>query len=229
MIQAQGESGEVIDQYNDHVRMQNRVTVAVSESPQVVAKAFDDKQDELTAYLTDAALLNTQFDSEGIALYRTGDAFRVKVMACKQSRLALDDVHIGIIIKRNDGVQCFGVSTVLDGVSLSIPTDENTLGVVYEIPTLSLLSGQYSLEIWLIDNGNGGFVGHIIKENIYYFTPLIENQYVVYILILFTFVFFKKLTLMNSDSSYQVCAFINGVMSKTYPIASTYWVVKCQK
>ena len=43
---------------------------------------------------------------------------------------------------------------------------------------------------WLIDNGNGGFVGRVINENIYYFTPLIENQYIIYILILLTFVFF---------------------------------------
>ena len=43
---------------------------------------------------------------------------------------------------------------------------------------------------WLIDNGNGGFVGREINENIYYFTPLIENQYVIYILILLTIVFF---------------------------------------
>ena len=32
--------------------------------------------------------------------------------------------------------------------------------------------------------------GQIIKENIYYFTPLIENQYVIYSLILLTIVFF---------------------------------------
>jgi len=43
---------------------------------------------------------------------------------------------------------------------------------------------------WLIDNGNGGFVGQAIRENIYYFSPLIENQYVVYSLILLTIVFF---------------------------------------
>ena len=32
--------------------------------------------------------------------------------------------------------------------------------------------------------------GRAIKENIYYFTPLIENQYVIYVLILLTIVFF---------------------------------------
>ena len=38
--------------------------------------------------------------------------------------------------------------------------------------------------------GNGGFVGRILRENIYYFTPLIENLYVIYSLLLLTIIFF---------------------------------------
>tara|TARA_B100001123_G_scaffold123719_1_gene144111 strand:- start:888 stop:3014 length:2127 start_codon:yes stop_codon:yes gene_type:complete len=48
----------------------------------------------------------------------------------------------------------------------------------------------YNDSFWLIDNGNGGFVGKAVKDNIYYFTPLIENQYVVYCLILLTIISF---------------------------------------
>jgi len=48
----------------------------------------------------------------------------------------------------------------------------------------------YNDSFWLIDNGNGGFIGRIIKENIYNFTNLFENQYVVYCLALLTFIFF---------------------------------------
>ena len=48
----------------------------------------------------------------------------------------------------------------------------------------------YNDSFWLVDNGNGGFVGHTINKNIYYFTPLIENQYVIYSLILLTIIFF---------------------------------------
>jgi len=54
----------------------------------------------------------------------------------------------------------------------------------------TVLNIFYNNSFWLIDNGNGGFVGHAIKENIYYFAPLIENQYVIYSLILLTIVFF---------------------------------------
>ena len=43
---------------------------------------------------------------------------------------------------------------------------------------------------WLIDNGNGGFVGQLIKENFYIFGNLFENQYVVFSLLFLSSVFF---------------------------------------
>ena len=48
----------------------------------------------------------------------------------------------------------------------------------------------YNDSFWLIDNGNSGFVGLIFKENIYRFTPLIENYYIVLVLGLLTLTFF---------------------------------------
>jgi len=54
----------------------------------------------------------------------------------------------------------------------------------------TVLNIFYNNSFWLIDNGNGGFIGYSIKKNIYYFTPLIENQYVIYSLILLTIIFF---------------------------------------
>jgi len=62
--------------------------------------------------------------------------------------------------------------------------------LVYIILGTTVLNTFFNDSFWLIDNGNGGFVGRQIKENIYYFTPLIENQYVIYSLSLFTIVFF---------------------------------------
>jgi len=59
--------------------------------------------------------------------------------------------------------------------------------IVFGTTVLNIL---YNDSFWLIDNGNGGFVGSAIKENIYYFTPLVENKYVIYSLILLTIVFF---------------------------------------
>lgn len=152
IVKMQGDSTEVIDCYNDHVRVQNRVSVAVPVSGSIATPVVTDTDDDgtLTANLTEATLLDVTYDMNSKPLYRTGDRFAVKVMAQVQPSIALDDVHIGIIIKRNDNVQCFGVSTVLDGKQLFHVTGR-VYGVTYEIPHLTLLSGQYSLEIWLID------------------------------------------------------------------------------
>ena len=62
--------------------------------------------------------------------------------------------------------------------------------LVYIILGTSVLNILYNNSFWLIYNGNGGFVGRIIKENIYYLTPLIENEYVVYSFVLFSIIFF---------------------------------------
>ena len=48
--------------------------------------------------------------------------------------------------------------------------------LIYIIFGTIVLNTLYNDSFWLIDNGNGGFVGQAIKENIFYFTPLIENQ-----------------------------------------------------
>lgn len=151
IVRMQGRSAEVIDFYNDHVRQQNRVAVAVSETTSTMKPVPPADEASLTAYLTEATLLDVTFDTHARPLYRTGDRFAAKVVAHVQVSLALDDVHIGIIIKRNDGVQCFGVSTILDSKQLFHIVDRQ-FGVVYEIPHLTLLSGVYSLEIWLIDS-----------------------------------------------------------------------------
>ena len=60
----------------------------------------------------------------------------------------------------------------------------------YLIFGTTVLNIFYNNSFWLIDNGNGGFVGRAIKENIYYFTPLIENHYVIYIFTTLTIIFF---------------------------------------
>ena len=62
--------------------------------------------------------------------------------------------------------------------------------LIYIVFGTTVLNIFYNDSFWLIDNGNGGFVGREIKENIYYFSPLMENQYVIYSLVLLTIIFF---------------------------------------
>jgi len=75
---------------------------------------------------------------------------------------------------------------------------------IYIIFGTTVLNIFYSDSFWLIDNGNGGFVGRTIKESIYYFTPLIENQYVIYSLIFLSFVFFILSLSMKTNEIIKV-------------------------
>ena len=62
--------------------------------------------------------------------------------------------------------------------------------IVYIIFGTFVLNNLLNDSFWLIDNGNGGFIGRVIKENIYYFSYLNDNQNVTYFFAFFTIVFF---------------------------------------
>jgi len=62
--------------------------------------------------------------------------------------------------------------------------------LIYVISGTTFINISFNDSFWLIDNGNSGFIGRIIKENIYSFINLIEYQYLIYCLILLTIVFF---------------------------------------
>ena len=62
--------------------------------------------------------------------------------------------------------------------------------LIYIIFGTIFLNIFYNNSFWLIDNGNGGFVGNIIKEKIYYLTPLIENEYIAYSFLIISILFF---------------------------------------
>ena len=62
--------------------------------------------------------------------------------------------------------------------------------LIYIFSGTSALNMSHNDSFWLIDNGNGGFVGSSIKENVYYLTPLIQNDYVINGLIVLTIIFF---------------------------------------
>ena len=62
--------------------------------------------------------------------------------------------------------------------------------IIYIISGTVFTNILFNNSYLLIDNGNGGFVGNIVKENIYNFFPLIEYKYTSYLLILLTIIFF---------------------------------------
>ncbi|MGH7429199.1 MAG: Wzt carbohydrate-binding domain-containing protein, partial [Candidatus Methylomirabilaceae bacterium] len=56
-------------------------------------------------------------------------------------------VHVGIIINRNDAVQCFGTGTHFSRVE---PPPRSGVACLL-LPKLSLLSGEYDLSVYLLD------------------------------------------------------------------------------
>ena len=62
--------------------------------------------------------------------------------------------------------------------------------ISYTIFGSTFINIFYNNSFWLIDNGNGGFLGRIIKENFYSLTNLTENQYIFFSLLLLTITFF---------------------------------------
>lgn len=88
-------------------------------------------------------------DEPDLPGYRTHTAFAVEV-TLQTAGMALEDLHVGIVLRRNDDVQCFGISTLHDGFRLENSAD-GSARVCFSIPQLPLLSGRYCLEVWLID------------------------------------------------------------------------------
>jgi DNA segregation ATPase FtsK/SpoIIIE, S-DNA-T family len=62
--------------------------------------------------------------------------------------------------------------------------------IIYIIFSTTLINIFSNDSFWLIDNGNGGFVGRITKENIYIFLGPIENKYISFILLITSIIFF---------------------------------------
>ncbi len=77
-----------------------------------------------------------------------------------------------------------------------------------------VLNTLYNDSFWLIDNGNGGFVGQAIKENIFYFAPLIQNQYVIFCFVLFTIIFFILSLSIKLDEIMKILLFPFVVIKK---------------
>ncbi len=53
----------------------------------------------------------------------------------------------------------------------------------------------FNSSFWLLDNGNSGFVGELVYNFIYKYTPLIESQYTSFALVALTIIFF----ILSSD------------------------------
>ncbi|MEA3275429.1 MAG: ABC transporter ATP-binding protein, partial [Pseudomonadota bacterium] len=151
-VRLHSDAGSTVDAYQDFLRAKNgdRRSDAPPTTTQAPPAVQTAAAQTLPAELLDVTLLDFEEGPDGQPLYRTHRPFRVRVR-CRVNSVSPDDVYVGIVIRRNDEVQCYGVSTAFDGQAL-VRLDGSEYGIVYEIERLPLLSGQYGLEIWLIDS-----------------------------------------------------------------------------
>lgn len=131
-----GDAQTVVDAYQDYVRGKNGEGVA-----ERAISSFQHKGIAGSAALLDVKLNRNTF--------QTHDPFSVTVHAqCGNHPLA--DIHVGVVIRRNDDIQCYGISTLHDNVAMQ-QVNHETVAAKFVIDRLPLLSGEYCLEVWLID------------------------------------------------------------------------------
>ncbi len=139
-----GDAQTVVDAYQDDIRARN----AVGADPRVCPLHCHDQSGE-GAHGGAPLLVSVTLNHNN---FRTHDPFRLSIQASHGDR-PLADVHVGIVIRRNDDVQCYGISTLHDGVQMQ-PLADGIVAAEFVIERLPLLSGDYCLEVWLID-GSG--------------------------------------------------------------------------
>lgn len=130
-VRMQGGAQMVVDAYQDAVRGRDGEQRVVNTGKSVGGSP---------------QLLNVSLNQ---ASFQTSDPFSIHIRASQGNR-PLADVHVGIVIRRNDDVQCYGISTWHDGVQMQAVGD-GEVAATFVIDRLPLLSGEYCLEIWLID------------------------------------------------------------------------------
>lgn len=141
-IMAYGDSATVVGDYQDYVRSRQGATPA----GQRISADVDAVSD---VYLREVSLEGGVDTAEGAPLFRHGDHLAINVRAEIGTHSA-DDVHIGLVLIRNDGLQVYGVSTLIDRCGL-LPIEGSVHGIRLLFDPLMLLSGDYALEAWLID------------------------------------------------------------------------------
>ena len=88
--------------------------------------------------------------------------------------------------------------------------------LIYTISSSTFFSIFYNSSFWLIDNGNGGFVGEIIKENVYILKSLSDNQYLAITLLLISILFFILSLNLKLKEMSKVLILLLKMIEKTF-------------
>ena len=91
--------------------------------------------------------------------------------------------------------------------------------IVYIFFGTTFINLTFNESFLLIDNGNGGFIGRLIKENIYNFFPLINNDYLIYIFSAITLIFFILSLSFKLNEIIKILTIPYNIIRKIYFIA----------
>ncbi len=131
-----GDASEVVDSYMDAMRER--------------AKAAEAEDVAVVAHSAGASFLHIEFADAGKSDYACGEPLALRI-AIDPGRIEARELHVGVVIMRNDNIHVYGVSTLIDDQALTAGEDGH-IHLVYELPELSLLSGLYSFYIYLLDD-----------------------------------------------------------------------------
>lgn len=132
-----GDASEVVDNYQDAVRAENISAPGVT--PEKVEACISDNR-LIEVNLSGAIRQDT---------FMTGGVLKVEVKV-ELKTVTDKDVHVGIVIMRNDDIHCYGVSTHMDKVGL-LHDHDDIFRVSLKFEPLQLLSGSYYLCVYLLD------------------------------------------------------------------------------
>jgi len=136
-----GDTLRVVAEYESYLR--DRIGQAASV-PAVTRPAIRDLGPNPAPWISEACLIvNGQAASRHEL--QTGDELAIAVSY--EVPRPPTTVHVGVRIFRNDGIECYGIGTHLDGVEPA-PTSGR---VVIRFPNLQLLAGEYYVSVILLD------------------------------------------------------------------------------
>ncbi len=147
-VKMQGDAQSVVDAYQDAVRARHaKVDAAPADlAGLAAAKALSTGM----PVLQDVCVLGGQGQPGLLPVFATQQRFVAEVRF-DSAGCAVRDIHVGIVIRRNDNIQCFGISTLHDRVPVQVGAG-GMAHVRFVVDELPLLSGEYCLEVWLIDS-----------------------------------------------------------------------------
>lgn len=141
-VQFLGDAEEAVEVYQDHSRemdakQEGQAARAARPRPRAAAKT--------PALITEAILV----DHDPEKPFAPGDDLKLRVRA-ESVTLGEADLSLGVVIKRNDDLHVYAATTGIDGTSL-YPAGNGVYTVSYHLPAMPLLSGKFSLYIYLLD------------------------------------------------------------------------------